>query len=152
MGTLPINLFPLALMTDPSSSPHWYKEGLRFACTQCGHCCTGSPGYVWLKEEDVEAMSKLLGLEREEFLRRYTRMAFGRLALLEHSRTYDCVFLEGNRCKVYEIRPRQCRTFPWWPEHLTSKEAWEEAAQRCEGINHPEAPLISSDRINSEIK
>lgn len=120
----------------------WYKDGLRFKCTECGQCCTGSPGYVWLSEEDVETLTKLLGIDRPEFIRRYTRTVHGRLSLLEHSRTYDCVFLEGKRCKVYQGRPKQCRMFPWWPEHLTSPEAWEEAASRCEGINHPDAPLI----------
>ncbi len=140
-------------MTDDAPSPFpWYKEGLRFQCTQCGQCCTGSPGYVWITEEDIEMMTEQLDIDRQEFIRRYTRSVHGRLALLEHSRTYDCVFLEGNRCKVYKGRPRQCRTFPWWPEHLTSREAWEEAAQRCEGINHPDAPLISLETIDEQSK
>ncbi len=97
-------------------------------------------------------MAEALEIQREEFVRQYTRMAFGRLALLEHPRTYDCVFLSGKLCKIYEARPRQCRTFPWWPEHLTSKEAWEEEAKYCEGINHPEAPLIPAEEILSIIK
>ena len=25
----------------------WYRDGLRFQCTQCGNCCTGDPGVVW---------------------------------------------------------------------------------------------------------
>ena len=28
----------------------WYSEGLRFECTQCGACCSGEPGYVWVDE------------------------------------------------------------------------------------------------------
>lgn len=133
-------------MTAETPFP-WYKDGLRFKCTGCGQCCTGSPGYVWLSEEDVETLKDHLKISREEFLRLYTRSVYGRLALLEHSRTYDCVFLEGSRCKVYQARPRQCRTFPWWPEHLSSKEAWEETAKRCEGIDHPDAPVVAFEKI-----
>ncbi len=129
-------------MSDTPSPLPWYKDGLRFECTGCGQCCTGSPGYVWLNEEDIKTLTDQLGLEREEFIRLYTRSVYGRLALLEHPKTYDCVFLEGNKCKVYKARPQQCRTFPWWPEHLTSPEAWAEAAKRCEGINHPNAPIV----------
>jgi len=125
----------------------WYKDGLPFKCTECGQCCTGSPGHVWLKEDDIEALCKELKIEREEFLRLYTRTAYGLTSLLEHPRTYDCVFLEGKRCKVYKARPKQCRTFPWWPEHLSSPEAWKEAAARCEGINHPEAPIVPFEKI-----
>jgi len=125
----------------------WYKEGLPFKCTECGQCCTGSPGHVWLKEDDIEALCKELKLEREEFLRLYTRTAYGLTSLLERPRTYDCVFLEGKKCKVYKARPKQCRTFPWWPEHLSSPEAWKQAASRCEGINHPEAPIVPFEKI-----
>lgn len=130
------------IMHDETKALPWYKNGLRFQCTQCGQCCTGSPGYVWLKEEDIEELTKLLKITREEFLRKYTRSAHGRLALLEDANNFDCVFLEGKRCKVYQGRPRQCRTFPWWPENLASPEAWAVAATRCEGIQHPDAPIV----------
>jgi len=34
------------------------------------------------------------------------------------------VFLKDKQCTVYPVRPAQCRTFPWWKENLSSKEAW----------------------------
>src|SRR5689334_22067239 len=94
----------------------WYKNGLQFGCTQCGACCTGSPGYVWLTEEDIERLCQTLQLTREAFLQDYTRLVHQRLALREYPKSYDCVFLKGKRCEVYQARPKQCRTFPWWPE------------------------------------
>lgn len=30
--------------------------------------------------------------------------------------------------------PMQCRTYPFWPEPLTSRHDWEAEALRCEGI------------------
>ena len=30
-------------------------RGLRFECTQCGDCCTGAPGYVWVNKAEISA-------------------------------------------------------------------------------------------------
>ena len=137
--------------TGTDNSVTWYKGGLRFGCTQCGGCCTGSPGYVWVDDPEIEKLAARLNITIEAFVRKYTRKVGGRLSLLEHSRTYDCVFLEGGkRCKVYEDRPKQCKTFPWWPENLSSQEAWEEASRRCEGINQKDAPLVSFEQIQEQ--
>lgn len=95
-------------------------------------------------------MAEFLGISPEECVRKYCRLVGGRLSLKERPKTYDCVFLAGKRCTIYSVRPQQCRTFPWWKENLASKESWEEAAQQCEGINHPDAPLISFEEISSQ--
>lgn len=133
-------------MTKP-----WYKNGLRFACTECGQCCTGAPGYVWISQEEIEDMSKQLGISVKEFIQQYTREIDGNLSLKEYPRTYDCIFLRDKKCMVYASRPKQCRTFPFWQENLTSKEAWERCAKRCEGINHEHAPIIPLKAIQKQL-
>jgi Fe-S-cluster containining protein len=129
----------------------WYKEGLRFKCTECGGCCTGSPGYVWITPAEAEAMAEHLKMPLEEFLKEHTRRIGNRVSLKEHPKTYDCVFLKGKRCDIYGVRPKQCRTFPWWPENLKSPEHWKETAARCEGIDQPDAPLISIEEIQKHL-
>lgn len=124
----------------------WYKEGLSFKCTGCGGCCSKEPGYVWLTREDIEKASAYLKISTEQFLKNYTRIVNGRISLLEHA-NYDCIFLKQNRCTIYLGRPKQCRQFPFWKQNLSSKEAWEEAAQSCEGINHKDAPLLTLKEI-----
>jgi Fe-S-cluster containining protein len=94
-------------------------------------------------------MAEFLKIPVEEFLKKYTRRVGTRLSLTEHPRNYDCVFLKGKKCQVYGARPKQCRTFPWWPENLENKEQWEQTAARCEGIDHPDAPLISLGDIQN---
>lgn len=120
----------------------WIEEGLPFACTGCGKCCTGGPGVVWVNDAEIESLATRLKITKTDFLAQYTRLVNGKRSLNEHPLNYDCVFLEGNRCQVYEDRPTQCRTFPWWTQNVQSKEAWEEAAKYCEGIN-PNAPKVT---------
>ena len=131
-------------MDDP-----WFSDGLRFKCTGCGKCCTGSPGYVFLSEMDLDRLAEHFQLTPREFAEKYTRLVDGQYALTDQPNT-DCVFLKDNRCTVYEARPVQCKTFPWWLYNLRDPEDWKHAAERCEGIDHPEAPLIPSLEIQEQ--
>jgi Fe-S-cluster containining protein len=36
---------------------------------------------------------------------------------------------------VYPVRPTQCRTFPFWREHVRSRAAWDRLADECPGCN-----------------
>lgn len=129
----------------------WYKEGLSFECTGCGKCCTGSPGYVWVCEEDIQKMAEYLQIPIDLFRRKYLRQKNGRYSLVEmKSKGYDCIFLKDNKCSVYPVRPIQCRTYPWWQANLSSKEAWEKAAESCEGIQL-QAPKVKLETIEEEL-
>ncbi len=127
----------------------WYKEGLKFSCTGCGKCCTGAPGYVWVTTDEMEAMAAFLNLTLKEFKQRYIRRVGNRYSLIESKKTYDCVFLKENKCQVYGARPTQCRTYPWWPENISSKAAWEATARECEGISE-EAEVVPFEKIEEQ--
>ena len=112
----------------------WYAEGLRFACQGCGKCCGGGPGYVWVDEGELAAISKFFGLSPAEFRGTYVRNLWRGMSLREKA-DYDCVLLDQKRhCMAYEVRPRQCRNWPFWPSNLRTPKAWQEAAERCPGI------------------
>ncbi|MDB6081531.1 MAG: hypothetical protein JWO53_803 [Chlamydiia bacterium] len=132
--------------TEKNPLEIWYKDGLKFSCTQCGKCCGGSPGYAWVTEEEIQTIAEYLKISLEEFAKKYLRKVHGRWSLLEYSKTYDCIFLKEKKCSIYPVRPQQCRTFPWWTENLSSKEAWDETAERCEGI-HEDASLVPFEEI-----
>ncbi len=129
----------------------WYRDGLRFECTQCGRCCTGSAGYVWVTEEEIVRIADHLGMSVNQFGSRYLRRACGRYALLEAPRHQDCVFLANSRCTIYEVRPKQCRTFPFWQENLKSGANWHATANDCEGIRD-DAPLIDCVEIRERME
>ena len=78
-------------------------------------------------------MAEHLGLEVDEFLSRYARRVGGRYTLKEVE-NYNCVMLGEKGCTVYEVRPIQCRTFPFWDENLYSRRGWKSAAESCPGM------------------
>ena len=115
-------------------SKPWFQDGLRFTCTGCGNCCTGAPGYVWVRDEDIERLATHLGLDVDTFERRYVRRVGIRKSLLEYS-DGDCVFFDpkNRNCSVYEARPLQCRTWPFWDSNIESPAAWKHTCKVCPG-------------------
>ncbi|MFW6189977.1 MAG: YkgJ family cysteine cluster protein [Planctomycetota bacterium] len=111
----------------------WYADGLRFECSRCNACCGGAPGYVWVEREEIERIAAFLGLETKEFTRRYCRKVWWRISLVEMP-DGDCVFLSDEGCRIYPVRPTQCRTFPFWPDIVKSRRRWERAGRRCPGV------------------
>ena len=112
----------------------WYSEGLKFQCSQCGDCCTGAPGYVWVNNEEIAAIAKLMEMDVEAFEDSYVRRVGIRKSLKEFP-TGDCVFFdtETRKCNVYDARPRQCRTWPFWDSNLRNEETWKQTCEVCPG-------------------
>lgn len=119
-----------------NTSEPWYADGLRFRCTQCGDCCTGAEGYVWVNQQEVEELAAAREMTPAVFERRFVKRVGVRRSLKER-KGGDCVLLDAKtrRCTVYEARPRQCRTWPFWDSNLRSPESWAEAAEACPGCN-----------------
>jgi Fe-S-cluster containining protein len=115
----------------------FYAEGLRFSCQRCSRCCRHTPGFVFLSDKDVARMSRSLGIDSDAFLSRYAReVAVGpmkRISLREKE-NIDCIFWENDGCSIYQDRPLQCRSFPFWSSCLSNRESWEESAVGCPGI------------------
>lgn len=119
------------------SEQPWYKDGLRFKCTQCGNCCTGPEGVVWVNEQEIKAISEYIGQTVGEMRLEHTRLVGRRVSLKEFANG-DCTFFDGEKrgCKIYPVRPRQCRTWPFWNSILESPEDWKEIQKTCPGAGH----------------
>ena len=128
-------------------SKPWYENGLRFSCTQCGECCRNHGGYTYvnLTEVELREIPEFLGLTRAEFLRRYCTKRPGFHPSLRMDEP-ACPFLGAdNRCQIYPVRPKQCRTWPVWKENLV-RETWEGPVKEvCPGIG--EGALHSREEI-----
>jgi len=142
--------------------PDWYElpddsgqPGLRFSCTLCGNCCTGPEGYVLLSDDDVTALAARVQVSREDFLARYTKDTRRGLSLAEKQSPagLDCIFLDRDKipgkavCGVYEHRPAQCRTWPFWNSNLSSRYAWDRAKRGCPGMDQGQRHSVQQIRI-----
>lgn len=109
-------------------------DELRFECQSSGKCCTsrGAYGYVYLTAEDRNRFAKYFGMTTAAFVREHCETTGGNVHL-KNPET-DCAFLRGRKCSVYEARPVQCRTWPFWPENLHAKTWTSEIASFCPGV------------------
>ncbi|MFP4054079.1 MAG: YkgJ family cysteine cluster protein [Phycisphaerae bacterium] len=137
-----------------ASKPDWFVAGLAFECQQCGRCCAGpEEGYVWVTPDEITTIAEHLGLPRKEFMKRHVRRVGTRYSLKECKPSHDCIFLQpiegqdGWGCAIYEVRPTQCRTWPFWHSNIHSPEAWALAGDRCVGINR--GPLHDPEEIHA---
>ena len=128
----------------------WYREGLRFECTRCGRCCTGEPGFVWVNDEELAAIAQFRGEPMDQVEKLYNRPAKRERTLREKDNG-DCVFYDREQgCTIYPVRPRQCRTWPFWQSTSATPEAWEQTQQVCPGAGRGE--LIPVEEITRRIQ
>ena len=130
--------------TLPFSLP-WYEEGLEFSCTGCGKCCQVN-GDVWLAPEEITTIIQYMSKDPngnvssiDEFKKKYVKsqivptnkdgsrsqsLSWMCLKRNEHG---SCIFLDSfGKCSIYDARPVQCLTYPFWPSLVDDPQAWRE--------------------------
>jgi Fe-S-cluster containining protein len=153
----------------------------RFKCTKCGKCCSDPKTFINLTYLDILNLIKGLKLKKLEIMRYigfYTfegenpeaymdKMVFSPIAT-EKGQAYiglirdnksRCIFLdETNTCKIYEYRPKICRSFPFTYLLVDSngiKSKLEliytaKGIEYCPGISK-KAPLVKKKKILTNI-
>ncbi len=134
-----------------SSKKEWWSEGLRFQCQGSGKCCTshGEYGFVFLTKEDRQRMADHFGITLASFTRKYCQRTNGNYHLKEDGKNPDCMFLKDKRCSIYEARPIQCRTWPFWPDVMNAKTWKKEVVTFCPGVG--KGPVISASKIRKAL-
>ena len=129
-----------------SDTAKWYADGLGFSCTQCGNCCTGDPGVVWVSDDEIRQIAEYLGKPIGEIRLFHTRPVQGRVSLTEFENG-DCTYFDAatRKCTIYPVRPRQCRTWPFWRSNLESPRTWQDVQKTCPGAGCGE--FVSLDEI-----
>jgi uncharacterized protein len=125
----------------------WWADGVQFQCQGSGKCCVshGEFGFVYLTLADRRRMAKVLGMSTSAFTRKHCQMTDGVFHLRETGP--ECRFLEKKRCSVYEGRPEQCRTWPFWPEVMNAKSWAKEVKGFCPGVG--KGKVISGEKIEA---
>jgi len=84
---------------------------------------------------EIKTIADYLEIPEPEFRERYViRVGEGGMSLAERF-NHDCIFFNRTHgCVIYPVRPRQCRTWPFWRAVLLAPEIWDEMARSCPGI------------------
>jgi len=142
---------PSGPKAGPPNGP-WFADGLRFECTACGKCCVNHGdgfNYVYSTRAERRAAAKGLGISLDRFERDYCERVGAHLSFISEDNA--CVFLEEGKCSIYEHRPSQCSTFPFWPELLSDEDTWEEdVASFCPGVG--QGPVHEQDAIRAMMR
>ncbi|EFC32987.1 TPA: YkgJ family cysteine cluster protein [Campylobacter jejuni] len=106
------------------------------ACEKCGgKCCIGESGNIFASKEELEALRKHLNVESKEFTEKYLKKVGFRMSFREvkFEDGFACIFFDTQRrnCSIYDFRPKQCRTFPFWEYFKTHQK---ELEKECIGI------------------
>jgi len=126
------------------------KDGFNYsfnsdACAECqGQCCTGESGYIFLNNKEILSISEFLNINVKDFASKYLFSKGSRFSIKERkvesaegSSSYECLFFEKekNGCTIYQVRPNQCRTFPFWNHFKEDTiELRQELQQECPGV------------------
>lgn len=105
----------------------WQELLARFRCRSCGNCCRGG-GIVEVSADEAIAICRHLGVTLRHFKRELAR-PYGEGYILRDrpGPLKECIFLENNRCQVHDVKPQQCRDYPFkWHER--------EMLGECEGM------------------
>ncbi len=105
------------------------KDGYNFtfnplACKECeGKCCTGESGYIYVTKNEALAISEVLFIDIKQLVSKYLFKKGFKYSIKENKvdGSYECIFYnkELNGCKIYDVRPTQCKTFPFWDYYKT---------------------------------
>jgi uncharacterized protein len=111
---------------------YFFDQGICFECRQCGACCTGDPGTIYVHSDEIVRIAEYLSLRVSAFIDGYLYPIKEGHSIKEHS-DGRCLFYD-NGCAIYPVRPEQCRTFPFWFENLRSLKKWKRTSDQCPGI------------------
>lgn len=133
---------------------------MKFECQEScgGKCCSagwdGKAAFIFLTKNDMRSISKFVKQPVDEFaskgefkFTRFTKKKTQQWFLKDSETT--CRFFNKGKCGIYEVRPIQCRTFPFWPENMNARK-WKELATFCPGIGKGKAQSL--DVLHEQIE
>lgn len=89
----------------------------------------------------------------DDWLERDARKTYdGRFVLKSREDDGICIHLnENQQCSIYEVRPQQCKAFPWWGENLASDRSWSQVKELCPGIDAEDALVVEGNIIRLHV-
>ena len=111
-----------------------------FKCLCCGRCCTGEDNSVVVFPFEIRRIMQFTG---ETWLQTVEPPAEGEWDLHGNFHTLEwrikkegasCKFYSGNGCRIYEVRPMICRTYPFYLDNDVLR------CSECSGLGIEKGP------------
>ena len=150
------------------SETSWYEQlsdnqSIPFDCTGCGKCCQ-TKGAVYLNPKETDDAANSMNMSLQDFKAKYISREIRSKSRPDESWTVlkqkrdsndieGCIFLdeETKMCSIYEARPLQCSTYPFWPRVMESLDSWnEEVVSTDDAISSDDDQIWSSERGGCE--
>lgn len=100
----------------------------------CGDCCYGKGGIIVIPDE-VDKISRSLGLTPESFRSDYCGEINGTLSIITGNDGFCIFYNEEKKCLINAVKPEVCCLWPFFPANIKDKDSWELAKDACPGIN-----------------
>ena len=146
------------------------ENGIKFSCQICGDCCRGfKEGEVYLYKDDILRLAKFLNITGmkglRNFAKKYVKVIndsfFWKDPDAKRGKTYrfktlgfrftgedeHCHFLKDNKCSVHQMRPFQCRSFPFWQMMVSNRKNFERYTKKCKGLQVSKGKYYSQEEI-----
>jgi Fe-S-cluster containining protein len=114
-------------------------KGIAWICRMCGKCCD-SPT---ITKKDIANISGYLKISFEECVKKYLNYFDGLKGEVKEVNG-KCIFLNGNKCSIYKVRPLICRVRPYSPqlkngELILTYDGW--FLENCSGLFVGDLPV-----------
>jgi Fe-S-cluster containining protein len=106
-------------------------------CDNCeGNCCIGKSGYIWISKKEIKNLAKYKSSTIDKIIENDLNKINYKYSIKEikiDENNFACKFFDLNKkkCSIYEVRPEQCRTFPFWDYFKKRKD---EVKEECPAI------------------
>jgi len=119
------------------------QEGFSYSfdedkCSLCdGNCCTGESGNIWINRDEITILSNYFNIDTQGLKDKYLIKKGYKYSIKEvniDAVNYACIFfdLDKKLCTIYDVRPMQCQTFPFWDYF---KNRVDEVREECPAIS-----------------
>jgi Fe-S-cluster containining protein len=116
---------------------------LRFSCQPgCTKCCR-KRGFIYLSQNDLARAARFLGMSEADFEAKYV-IRYRNLLRFRKPPAGQCHFLTSEGCSIHPAKPTQCRLYPFWPELVEDRAAWNAERVDCPGIGKGELVQIGT--------
>lgn len=102
-----------------------------FQCYKCGTCCENLfSNSIIVFPSDIDRICKTMKIKKKEFITKYCirkdilyENSSIKIYFMKVEKDRKCAFLDNRLCRIYEVRPIQCKRTPY--NFFAYKKLWE---------------------------